>query len=339
MATSLRHRSQFAAAGLATFALIAAACGDDSDDSDGGGDRLQVAATVAPLTNIVANIGGERVEITGLIPDGANSHTYEAPPSDAEILDAADVLFYNGLQLEISVEQMAEATMGGDAQVVALGEETVTEDEYIFDFSFPEQDGAPNPHLWTSPPRGREYAEIVRDTLSDLDPDGTEVYEDNFEAFVEQIDELDEAMVQATATVSEDQRILLTYHDGYPYFAEHYGWEVVGAVQPSDFGEPTAAEVAELADQIEDEGVPAIFGSEVFPNPVMEQLADETGVEYYDDLSDDELPGEPGSDDRSWLGMLKENFILMVEAMEGDPAAVEAVDVSNRVPDTAHYPS
>jgi ABC-type Zn uptake system ZnuABC Zn-binding protein ZnuA len=167
-------------AGLFALALLAAACGDDSDDatstsgdSDGDeaaapeGDRLNVVTTVAPLTNIVANVGGDRVEGVGLIPDGADSHTYEAPASAAEILAGGDVLFYNGLDLEISIEQMAEATMEGEAQMVALGEETITPEEYIYDFSFPEDAGSPNPHLWTSPPLGKEYAEVLRDTLSE----------------------------------------------------------------------------------------------------------------------------------------------------------------------------
>jgi hypothetical protein len=76
----------------------------------------------------------------------------------------------------------------------------------------------------------------------------------------------------------------------------------------------------------------------VFPSPVMEQIADDTGVEYHDDLSDDELPGEVGDPDRSWLEMLRLNFVLMVEAMGGDPAALEDVDTTNVVPDVAHYP-
>jgi hypothetical protein len=92
-----------------------------------------------------------------------------------------------------------------------------------------------------------------------------------------QVDELDAALRTATATIPKDDRLLLTYHDAYAYFAEEYGWTVLGAVQPSSFDEPTPREVADLVDQVELE-VPAIFGSEVFPSPVLEQIAAETGA-------------------------------------------------------------
>ena len=112
----------------------------------------------------------------------------------------------------------------------------------------------------------------------------------------------------ATATVPEEDRKLLTYHDSFPYFAREYGWEVVGAIQPSDFAEPTPQEVAGLIDQIRAEHLPAIFGSEVFPSPVLEQIAAETGATYVDDLRDDDLPGEAGDPDHSYLGLMVFDF-------------------------------
>jgi ABC-type Zn uptake system ZnuABC Zn-binding protein ZnuA len=330
---ALQRPVQRGAAASLALVLLAAACGDDSSDSGGGttgggdGDRLQVVTTVAPLTNIVANVAGDHADITGVIPDGADSHTYEPPASVARTLSEADVIFVNGLDLEISIADLAEAN-ATDAAFVALGEETLGPDEYIYDFSFPEEAGHPNPHLWTNPLMGRTYAEIVRDTLSELDPENAAAYDENFDALAERIADLDRAMTTATDTVDADRRKLLTYHDGYPYFAEEYGWEVVGAVQPSHFGEPTAAEVADLINQIRGEDVPAIFGSEVFPSPVMEQIADDTGVEYHDDLSDDELPGEVGEPDRSWLEMLRLNFVLKNSGMHSCRSSTTFAPVS-----------
>lgn len=323
---------------LALLVATTAGCGEDNASGGTDGNALKVATTVAPITSIVASIGGGLVEVNGIVPEGVDSHTFEPPPSAAAALSEADVLFYNGLGLEEPVEQMAEASMSGDAEIVALGEETITPEEYVFDFSFPEEGGKPNPHLWTNPPMGKRYGEVVKDTLSRLDPDNADAYAEHYDLFAERVDQLDEAMVEATETVPEGQRKLLTYHDAYPYFAERYGWDVVGAVQPAHFGEPTASEVGRLIDQLRDHGVPAIFGSEVFPSGVLDQIARETGAEYYDDLRDDDLPGAPGDSDHSWLALLRFNFVVMVEALGGDVGALEAVDVTLEGPDTAHYP-
>ena len=299
-------------------------------------DRLLVATTVAPITSIVANIVGDRVDIVGIVPEGTNSHTFEPQPSVAELLSTADVLYLNGLQLEEPTRELAEANLADDAEIVELGEQTISEDEYRYDFSFPEEGGKPNPHLWTNPPMALRYAEIVRDDISARDPDNADYYAANYDAFAELIGELDAAMRESFATVPA--RKLLTYHDAYAYFADEYDWEVIGAIQVSDFEDPTPREVADLIEQVENAGVPAIFGSEVFPSPVLEQIGREADVEYVDVLRDDDLPGEPGDAEHSWLGLMLFDYITMVSALGGDASALEAVEVSNVAPDEAIYP-
>lgn len=335
-----RPRSTRLVAAVAVGALVlagAACVGDDpSSASDDG--RLQVVTTVAPITSIVAAVGGDLVAIEGIVPEGTNSHTFEPPPSAAAVLAGADVLFVNGLQLEEPTKDLAEANLGDDAVLVELGDETISPDDYRYDFSFPEAGGKPNPHLWTNPPMAAGYAEIVRDTLIEQDPDNAAVYEDNHAAFAARVDELDAAVREATATLDPAQRRLLTYHDAYAYFADEYGWEVIGAIQPSDFAEPSPQEVADLITQVRDTGVTAIFGSEVFPSPVLEQIGDEAGVRYVDVLRDDDLPGEPGDDEHSWLGLMRFDYVTMVESLGGDPAALEAVPLTLTAPDDAEYP-
>jgi len=212
------------------------------------------------------------------------------------------------------------------------------QDEWIFDFSFPEEGGKPNPHLWTNPPMVKEYAQIVRDALTQRDPANADAYAANFDAFAAKVDALDAAMVTATDTMPKENRKLVTYHDAYAYFAKHYDWTVVGAIQPSSFDEPTPKEIADLITQIESEKVLAVFGSEVFPSPVLEQISKETGAVYIDDLRDDDLPGEPGDPEHSWLGLMKFNFVTMVEALGGDAAAIEAIDTADVAQDSAVYP-
>jgi ABC-type Zn uptake system ZnuABC Zn-binding protein ZnuA len=335
---------------LAVLGLTIAACGGsdaDSDANDGattdevGGDdadRLLVVTTVAPISSIAANIIGDRADIVGVVPEGTNSHTFEPPPSAAELLSTADVVFINGLQLEEPTKALAEANLPDGAPLVELGDATISPDQFKYDFSFPESEGKPNPHLWTDPTLVKVYAGLIRDTMVEVDPEGQTTYDANFEAFSVVVDEFDTAVGATFDTIPEDRRKLVTYHDAYAYFADTYGWNVVGAVQPADFGEPTAGDVIELIEQIEAEGVPAVFGSEVFPSPVLEQIANETGAVYVDDLRDDDLPGAPGEVDHSWLGLMKFNFITMTNALGGDSSGLTDFEVRNVATDTAEYP-
>ncbi|MEN9507146.1 MAG: hypothetical protein RI958_3072 [Actinomycetota bacterium] len=302
------------------------------------GERLQIASTVAPITSMIANVSGGLADITGLVPEGTNSHTFEPPPSVAATLSQSNVVFANGLVLEEPTKDLAEANLPDGAVLCELGTAVLPVDDYIYDFSFPLEGGKPNPHLWTNPPLAAEYTELIRDVLVAMDPANEATYRTNADAYLEKLDQLDAAVRTATATIPAGQRKLLTYHDAYAYFAETYGWQVIGAIQPSSFDEPTAKEVTELIEQVRTSGVPAIFGSEVFPSPVLEQIGTETGVQYVDVLRDDDLPGSPGDADHSFLGLMQFDYITMVEALGGDATAVRSLDVSDVAVDTAEYP-
>ncbi len=326
---------------LAVVGLSLAGCGSDDPDPASAADDTELpllVTTVAPLTSIVANVAGDGFEVVGLVPEGVNSHTFEPPPSAATLLARADAIFVNGLGLEEHTEDLARANLADGARLVELGDETLPESEWIYDFSFPEAGGKPNPHLWTNPPMVREYAAIVRDTLVELDPSNGADYEANFERFAERVDALDDAMSTATATIPEERRTLLTYHDAYAYFAEHYGWTVIGAIQPSDFDEPSPREVADLIVQIREREVPVVFGSEVFPSPVLEQISRESGATYIDDLRDDDLPGDPDDPEHSWLGLMRLNYVTMVEAFDGDAAELHALEVADPTTGRVTYP-
>lgn len=334
---------------LALSIFIASCSGNDQGSSpqsvgcslgDVVRDRsIKIATTVAPITSIVANIaGGSSAVITGIVPEGTNSHTFEPRPSDAATLESADIVFINGLVLEEPTKDLALANIREGSNVCELGTEILPESEYIFDFSFPKEGGKPNPHLWTNPPMAKKYAQVIRDVLVRRDPSNASIYERNFSAFALKIDSLDEATKTATATIPEDQRKLLTYHDAYAYFAAHYGFTVVGAIQPSSFDEPTPKDIAELISQVKSQKVKAIFGSEVFPSTVLEQIGAETGVRYVDVLRDDDLLGEPGDPEHSWLGLMRFNFVTIVEALGGDASALKSLDVRDVVKDEAKYP-
>jgi ABC-type Zn uptake system ZnuABC Zn-binding protein ZnuA len=302
------------------------------------GRKLKVATTVAPITSIVANVAGDRAEVHGVIPEGSDSHTYEPKPSVAHLFSTSDVVLVNGLSLEDPTKDLAKRNVPASGQVVELGSNTITPDEYIYDFSFPRDGGKPNPHLWTNPPMARCYATIAASVLSKADPANAGYYQANAAKFTAKVDDLDQRFKAASATMDPHNRELLTYHDAYAYFAAHYQWKILGAIQVSSFEDPTPKEVAALISQIKKEKVPAIFGSEVFPSPVLAQIGREAGVKYVDTLRDDDLPGGPGDPDHSYLGLMKADFVTMVSSLGGDASGLKAFDSSDIVKDEAEYP-
>lgn len=308
--------------------VLITACGErpKDDPSSAAARKISVVTTVAPITSMVENVGGDKIKLTGIIPEGVNSHTFEPVPSDVKILANADLLIVNGLDLEEPTLKLAQANMKQGTAVLRLGDKTISGNEYIYDFSFPKSRGHPNPHLWLNPEHVIRYALMIRDELIRIDPSNQSAYEQNASAFIKQLERLDRAIENAVKTIPESNRRLLTYHDSWPYFARRYGFKVIGAVQPSDFADPSPREVKRLIDQIRKENVPAVFGSEVFPSPVLEQIAREGKTRYIDKLRDDELPGKPGEPGHSYVGMMIENLTIMFQALGGSAEALKSLD-------------
>ena len=173
------------------------------------------------------------------------------------------------------------------------------------------------------------YAEIVRDELSALDPDAASYYAANFDAFSDRLIQLDSAIAEASQTIPAEQRKLLTYHDSFPYFAPRYGFEIIGAIQPSNFSEPSPREIADLIEQIQSSGVTAIFGSEVFDSDVLETIAKEAGAVQVSTLRDDDLPGQSGDPENTYVAMMVEDARTIVAALGGDPSSLDGFDVGD----------
>ena len=306
-----------------------ASCGkDQATDQLATIKKIKIVTTVAPITSIVENVVGDKVEIAGIIPEGVNSHTFEPIPSDSKLLASADLIILNGLDLETPTLKLVRANLKPGASIYTLGDKTVKETEYIYDFSFPKEQGHPNPHLWLNLEYAMRYASLVRDQLAQVDPKNGTAYQENTAKFLKNLESLDQAIKDGSGTIPPQNKRLLTYHDSWPYFARRYGFQVIGAVQPSDFADPSPKEVARLIDQIRMEKVPAVFGSEVFPSPVLEQIAREGKSRYIAKLRDDELPGKPGDSRHSYVGMMVENITIMFEALGGSAEALKKVDTA-----------
>lgn len=325
-------------ASLGVAALAACSSPASTPDTSSAPETLLIATTVSPITSIAASIGGDRVRIEGIVPEGTNSHTFEPEPRVAALLSTADLILVNGLKLEDPTLELAEANKKSGAKIVEIGTEVLPESDYIYDFSFPEEEGKPNPHLWTDTSYAIKYAAAIRDEFSVLDPKNASYYSDNYESFVTKVNELDAAVRKDQQTVPQGNLKLLTYHDAYAYFAKNFGWEVIGAVQPKNFSDPNASDVAALIDQVKAQGVTTIFGSEVFPSKVLEEIGRATGARYEASLRDDDLPGVPGEAGHSWLGLMKGNYTTMIKGLGGQTPTIDAVTIDSSVPDTAMYP-
>lgn len=333
--------------GLVLIALFAlAACGGDGENKSVGNgaegadndfteknDKLNVATTVAPLTSILIQIGGDRINIHGLIPDGVNSHTYEPKPNDAKVLSRADIFIMNGAALEGTTEEIAKENLKDPSKIYKLADNTLSGDDektgFLYDFSFPKAEGKPNPHLWMNPKYALKYAELMTKWLSENDAKNKSYYEGNLATFTKTINELDAAIRKDMESVPAANRKLLTYHDSWAYWAREYGWQVIGAIQPSDFAEPSAKEVTEIIDQLKQEKVPVIFGSEVFPSPVLEQISKETGAKFEDELSDDAPPGDIEAPEHTYIGMVVEDMRIMFSNLGGNADTVTKIKVEN----------
>jgi ABC-type Zn uptake system ZnuABC Zn-binding protein ZnuA len=292
-------------------------------------ERLVVITSVAPITNIVKNVGCDRINLVGIVPEGIDSHTFEPTPSDVIMIRNADLVIINGLNLEISFERITEAARidRPNIQLLKLADNTITYEQWIFDFSFPKEKGDPNPHLWLNVAYVIRYVELIRDKLIELDPVNTDYYASNADLYISKLSKLDTGIMESVQTIPPQNRKLLTYHDSWAYFAKRYGMTVIGAVQPSDFGEPTPQEVAKIIEQIKKENVPAIFASEVFSSKVMEQIARETDVKIVETLADDVLPGKTGDANHTYIGMMVENMRNMIIPLGGNIDVLQEIDV------------
>ena len=178
-----------------------------------------------------------------------------------------------------------------------------------------------------------KYAELIRDKLTELNPENRDYYKKNAQKFLKKLEQLDKTIFTAVKTIPQKNRKLLTYHDSWAYFAKRYGMTVIGAIQPSDFAEPLPKVIAAIIDQLKKENVPAIFGSEVFPSKVEDQIAKEAKIKHITTLRDDDLPGKICTKEHTYIGMMLDNMKNMIPALGGNADAFSAIDPSNVIED------
>ena len=296
-------KSIFVVTTLSTLFLTG--CGSSPKSID---NRLKVLTSTTFLADIAQNVAGERVQVDALLPIGMDPHAYQAAPADVAKIAESNLLILNGLEYEHFIESLLE-NAGGERLII----------EATADLSPREDSGSEHsvdPHMWLDPNLVITYVKNIRAGLIQIDTEGAETYKTNADAYIAHLKELDAWIVEQVNTIPAERRLLVTNHEALGYFAERYGFEVVGAVISSmstDAG-TSAKEMSTLIEQIKSAGAPAIFLGEVENSDLATQIAAETDAKVVDDLYLESLTdGAPAA---TYIDMMKHNVTRIVDALK-----------------------
>ncbi len=278
-------------------------------------DLVNVVTTSTMITDWAAQVGGDAIDLVGILDPGADPHVYEPVPADSIALEEADIVFYNGYNLEPNLVRLMEST-GGDARQVAVGEIIQP-----LDFEY-EGQREPDPHVWGDVENVVQMVDLIRDELIQLDPDNQAELSQNAEAYIAQLNQLDSWIAAQIATIPADQRQLVTTHDAFQYYTQAYDLAVAGTlIGISTEEQPSAQTVQQLAETIQSLGVPAIFAETTINPRLITTVAEEAGVALAPtELYSDSI-GASGSEGDSYINMMVANTRAIVENLGGDYTA------------------
>ncbi|MEP7190714.1 MAG: metal ABC transporter substrate-binding protein [Roseiflexaceae bacterium] len=299
---------------LSALLLLLAACGTQQPSAAASAPTpaahtINVVTTMSILADMVKNVGGERVTAENIIPVGAVAETYQPTPQNAQVIAAATIVFYNGHGLEGWIDDFLKSAAKPSQPRINLSEDLSALDVGSDDFK------QGNPHFWMSAALGAKYVEKIRDGLIQADAAGKDTYTKNAAGYIKQLLELNEALKQQAATIPPEQRKMVTNHDAFPYFAQEYGFTIVGNILGNPESEPSAGELATLIGAIKAQHVKAIFSESQFNPKLANTIADEAGVTIVSNLYTDTL-GDSASGVTTYVDMLRYNMQEVVEALK-----------------------
>jgi len=273
-----------------------------------GSPRPDILTTSTILADIARNVAGDQLVTESLVPFGADPHSYQPVPQDTKKVNETKVLIVNGADYERSLASLL-ATAGDKKTLIeaSAGLRRITD---------PNNDQEVDPHLWLDPSNVIVYVDNIREGLTQFNPDGADLYQANARAYITQLQELDAWINGQVAQIPPQRRVLVTNHDSVEYFAERYGFKVVGTVigSISSDASPSAQQMADLVDRIKLFEVPAIF-LDTADNPTLaQQIAAETGVKVVTDLHFESLTeGAPAG---TYIDMMRYDVTKIVEALK-----------------------
>ncbi|QIK63494.1 zinc ABC transporter solute-binding protein [Leucobacter viscericola] len=339
-----RPFSALTALGLAAVAALAlAGCGATTSSSASDG-KLNVVATTTQLTDFTSEVGGDHIELTGLLHVGASAHHFDPTPADLLALGKADVLVVNGAGLETFVDSAVEAS-GFKGTVITASdgidqaeakkisaESEADEEEADHDHAAEEDHddhdhGDLNPHIWTSPSNAEGMVTEISKGLSKADPDNASDYSANAKAYNSKLQDLDTWIAAQFKRVPEAERVLVSGHNSLAYYLHDYNIAFAGSILPSfeDNAEPSAADIDTLVKTIKERGVRAVFSESSMSPKLARTIAKEAGVKVVDaeSLYADSL-GAKGSGADTYIDATIHNTQVILEAWGVTPDAVPA---------------
>jgi manganese/zinc/iron transport system substrate-binding protein len=309
------RRRLLALLGAVALAALVAGCAESGADAGDVADRkVRVTTTTNFITDLARQIGGDRVEVQGLMGPGVDPHLYKASAGDVERLGEADLVLYGGLELEGKMGDVL-AELGERRPTVAVTRD-MPRDELRGEPGFP---GRYDPHVWFDVRLWMHAARTAADALADVDPQHRATYESNLKAYLRRLTALDEYARKRLATVPRERRVLVTSHDAFHYLGARYDLDVVAIQGVSTATEATTADVERVARLIAERGVKAVFvESSVPPQTIEAVLASarrqggdaRIGGELFSDAA-----GEEGTPEGTYEGMVRHNVDTIVEGL------------------------
>jgi len=277
-------------------------------------EAAPVLAVEPFLADITRAVAGDRMAVDSLIPNGSDPHSFEPTPRDVTRIAASQLLVVNGAGLESWLEKTLQSA-GGHFQVVEASAGLTPrkmEGHSVDDGHAHEVD----PHFWFDPTLTVRYVENIRDGLTALDPQGADTYAANAAAYINQLNALDAWIKEQVSVIPVEKRLLVTNHESFGYFADRYGFTVVGAIIPSvdSLAQPTASQFAALIEAVRASGAPAVFLETGTDPRLAEEIARETGLKVVTGLYTHSLTG-PDGPAPSYIGLMKYNVSAIVAAL------------------------
>ncbi|MGZ3676928.1 MAG: metal ABC transporter solute-binding protein, Zn/Mn family [Ktedonobacterales bacterium] len=293
---------------LCSIAILIAGCTSASDSAQPG--ALHVLATETFLGDIAQNVAGQRIHFDILLTPGIDPHEFQPAPQDAIKIDQSQVLIVNGLGYETWLSKSLQDAGAAHQLVVATAGLTPNPDPSG-------EHPAGDPHMWMDPLKVLHYVENIRDGLSKADPAGKDIYAANAAAYMAKLKDLDAWIKAEVVQVPPEKRLLVTNHDALGYFAQAYGFKVVGAVIPSvsNDSSPSAQQMAALIDTIKSSGAPAIFLDISENQKLAQQIASESKARVITDLYVETLSASDGPA-ATYIDMLKHDVAMIVQALK-----------------------